>query len=181
MTRVCEVGYRPTACRRTYRLIIVRQAIKVEEGQRRLFDEIRYWFYLTNDRESAPRVLVFKANGRCDQENLITAEGRRTGASGGDGQPGEQLGAHGDEGAGVEPESVVRAVGPGAPAAQGSPSLQMEFKPFVNTIIMMPCHVVRGWAPVVVPVAVVERVARGIPAGVACPAALKAKEPEGGI
>ena len=71
LTRVREVAYRPTACRRTYRLIIVRQGIKVEEGQRRLFDEIRYRFYLTNDREAAPRALVFKANGRCDQKNLI--------------------------------------------------------------------------------------------------------------
>src|SRR3954469_9282273 len=35
---VAEVGYRPTACRESYRLIIVRQTIAVEEGQARLFD-----------------------------------------------------------------------------------------------------------------------------------------------
>lgn len=52
---VSEVGYRPTACRRTYRLIIVRQTIQVEEGQTRLFNEVRYRFYLTNDRAAAPR------------------------------------------------------------------------------------------------------------------------------
>jgi hypothetical protein len=57
--------------RRTYRLIIVRQTIKVEEGQSRLFDEIHCRFYLTNDRKATPRALVFKANDRCDQENLI--------------------------------------------------------------------------------------------------------------
>ena len=65
------VEYRPTACQRTYRLIIVRQTIRVEEGQRRLFDEIRYRLYLTNDRKAAPRALVFKANDRCDREDLI--------------------------------------------------------------------------------------------------------------
>ena len=43
----------------------------MEEGQSRLFDEIRYRFYLTNDREGTARELVFKANDRCDQENLI--------------------------------------------------------------------------------------------------------------
>src|SRR5262249_30350987 len=37
---VAEVAYRPTACQRTYRLILVRQTIQVEEGQTRLFDEI---------------------------------------------------------------------------------------------------------------------------------------------
>jgi hypothetical protein len=68
---VTDVAYQPTACQRTYRLIIVRQTIQVEEGQARLFDEIRYRFFLTNDRKATPRALVFKANGRCDQENLI--------------------------------------------------------------------------------------------------------------
>jgi hypothetical protein len=68
---VAEVSYRPTVCQESYRLIIVRQTIAVEKGQARLFDEIRWRFYLTNDREGARRELVFKANDRCDQENLI--------------------------------------------------------------------------------------------------------------
>ena len=68
---VAELEYRPTACQRTYRLIIVRQTIQVEKGQLRLLDEIRYRFYLTNDRKPAARALVFKANDRCNQENLI--------------------------------------------------------------------------------------------------------------
>jgi hypothetical protein len=68
---VAEVDYQPVACQRTYRLILVRQAIAVEKGQARLFDKIRYRLYLTNDRQAAPRALVFKANDRCDQENLI--------------------------------------------------------------------------------------------------------------
>ena len=66
----------------------------------------------------------------------------------------EQLGVHGDDGAGVEPEGVVRAVGPGASAtprsarAQKHRLLSMEFKRFVNTIIQMPCQIVAvadGW------------------------------------
>ena len=35
------------------------------------FDEIRYFFYLTNDRETAATAVVFLANDRCNQENLI--------------------------------------------------------------------------------------------------------------
>src|SRR5512140_445725 len=61
---VAEVSYRPTACQESYRLIIVRQTIAVEKGQARLFDEIRWRFYLTNDRQGTRRELVFKANDR---------------------------------------------------------------------------------------------------------------------
>jgi hypothetical protein len=43
----------------------------VEQGQLRLHDEVRYRFYLTHDREPTPRALVFKANDRCNQENLL--------------------------------------------------------------------------------------------------------------
>src|SRR3954453_2889288 len=49
---------------------------------------------------------------------------RTSPASGGD-LPNDEaahLGVHGDDGVGVGPEGVVRAVGPGAPAAQGGAS-----------------------------------------------------------
>jgi len=36
-----------------------------------LFDEIRYFFYITNDRGITPAELVFSCNDRCHQENLI--------------------------------------------------------------------------------------------------------------
>jgi len=45
---VAELAYRPSACRRDYRLVVVRKQIAVTRGQGRLFDEIRYLFYLTN-------------------------------------------------------------------------------------------------------------------------------------
>ena len=45
--------------------------LAVEKGQARLFDEIRYRFYLTNDRAGTDRELVLKANDRGDQQNLI--------------------------------------------------------------------------------------------------------------
>ena len=37
----------------------------------RLFEEYRYFFYITNDREMTAEEVVFSANDRCDQENLI--------------------------------------------------------------------------------------------------------------
>jgi hypothetical protein len=68
---VAEFPYRPTACAKTYRTVVVRKQISVEQGEQRLFDEIRYFFYLTNDRQTATADVVFLANDRCNQETLI--------------------------------------------------------------------------------------------------------------
>jgi hypothetical protein len=68
---VAEFPYRPTACATTFRMVVVRKNISVEQGDERLFDQIRYFFYLTNDRQTALPDLVFLANDRCNQENLI--------------------------------------------------------------------------------------------------------------
>lgn len=67
---VAEMPYRPVACRKDYRLIAVRKNLSVEKGQLKLCDNYRYFFYLTNDRESPASEIVFEANARCDQENL---------------------------------------------------------------------------------------------------------------
>jgi hypothetical protein len=68
---VAEFTYRPVACNRSYRLIVVRKNISREKGERCLFDEIRYLFYITNDWSSTADEIVFSANDRCHQENLI--------------------------------------------------------------------------------------------------------------
>jgi hypothetical protein len=68
---VAEFAYQPTACNQAYRMVVVRKNISKEKGELRLHDEIRYFFYLTNDRESTLPELVFCANDRCDQENLL--------------------------------------------------------------------------------------------------------------
>jgi len=67
---VAELEYRPTACRKSYRLVVVRKDLSVEQGERVLFDDYRYFFYLTNDRTSPAADIVFLANDRCNQENL---------------------------------------------------------------------------------------------------------------
>jgi hypothetical protein len=69
---VAEFNYRPTACRQTYRMVVVRKNITKEKGELRLFDEIRYFFYITNDWTSDATEIVFCANDRCDQENLLS-------------------------------------------------------------------------------------------------------------
>ena len=68
---VAEFSYRPTACATTYRMIVVRKNISKEKGEQMLIDEVRYFFYITNDWESTPAEIVFQANDRCHQENLL--------------------------------------------------------------------------------------------------------------
>jgi hypothetical protein len=68
--QVAETTYRPAACDKTYRLIIVRKNLAVEQGVQWLFDDYRYFFYLTNDWDSTLAALVLRANQRCHQENL---------------------------------------------------------------------------------------------------------------
>jgi Transposase DDE domain group 1 len=68
---VAEFAYRPTACQNTYRMVVVRKNISVEKGEQVLFDRIVYFFYLTNDWGPEADAIVFEANGRCDQENVL--------------------------------------------------------------------------------------------------------------
>ena len=68
---VAEVGYRPTRCQKIYRLVVVRKNLTVERGERALFDDVRYFFYISNRQDLWPEGVVGRANGRCQQENLI--------------------------------------------------------------------------------------------------------------
>jgi Transposase DDE domain group 1 len=68
---VAEFNYRPLACQETYRLIVVRKNISREKGELRLFDEVRYFFYLTNEWVLEASEIVGEANDRCDQENVL--------------------------------------------------------------------------------------------------------------
>jgi len=45
-------------------MVVVRKNISCEQGEQRLFDEIRYCFYVTNDGATAAAEVVFLANAR---------------------------------------------------------------------------------------------------------------------
>ena len=67
---VAEFAYRPRACGRDYRVVVVRKNLSEAKGEWVLFDTIRYFFYITNRAGPAGRI-VKRANRRCHQENLI--------------------------------------------------------------------------------------------------------------
>ena len=70
---VADFDYQPVACQREYRMIVVRKHISREKGEACLpgLEEVRYFFYITNDWVSDEAEIVFCANDRCHQENLI--------------------------------------------------------------------------------------------------------------
>jgi len=67
---VSEFAYQPGACRRPYRVVALCKNLTVSRGESLLFDDLRYFFYITNDWSSPPERVVWEANQRCDQENL---------------------------------------------------------------------------------------------------------------
>jgi len=69
---VAEFPYQPAACRHTYRMVVVRKNLLVSDPrQGRLFEDYRYFFYITNDTTLTTEEVVFSANKRCQQENIL--------------------------------------------------------------------------------------------------------------
>jgi hypothetical protein len=149
---VAEMSYQPVACKQSYRLIVVRKNLTVEKGELRLFDDYRYFFYLTNDRKSSAADIVFQANERCNQENLNAQ------LKGGV----RALQAPVDKLESNWAYMVMVALGwnlkawwalwptetPGRYAARHRQDketvLRMEFKTFINAFMRLPCQIVRS-------------------------------------
>jgi hypothetical protein len=138
---VAEFDYQPTHCKKTYRMVVVRKNLTVERGEQRLFDEIRYFFYITNDREMTKEEVVFFANNRCNQENVI---GQLKSGVNALRMPSDGLVSN-------WAYMVIAALAWNLKAWYGlvtqSPSarrdiLRMEFKRFLISYIQLPCQIV---------------------------------------
>lgn len=71
---VAEFDYSPTACRHTYRMVVLRKQVSVTKGEQKLFDDSPYFCYITNipaDELTAAEI-VGQSNQRCDQENILS-------------------------------------------------------------------------------------------------------------
>jgi hypothetical protein len=147
---VAEFAYRPTACRKDYRVVVVRKNLSVEKGEQVLFDDVRYFFYITNERTSPADAIVLLANDRCNQENLIAQlkGGVRALAA-----PVDSLESNW---AYMVMASLAwtlkawmglllpeRLSGPAPHGPAKAALLKMEFKRFVNAFLLVPCQIVR--------------------------------------
>jgi hypothetical protein len=149
---VAEFNYRPTACRKTYRMVVVKKNISVEKGEKLLFDRVVYFFYITNEWVDEADEIVYSANDRCDQENVLAQLGGGVRA----------LRAPVDNLESNWAFMVMTALAwnlkawwaltlPEQPGrhqekhrAEKRWVLRLEFKTFVNAFVRLPCQIVRG-------------------------------------
>jgi hypothetical protein len=68
---VAEFSYRPGACKKDYRVVVLRKDLVVEKKGVKIEDQVRYFFYITNEPNRSSAEVVYFANDRCNQENLI--------------------------------------------------------------------------------------------------------------
>ena len=139
---VAQFEDQPLKCRHPYRMVVVRKNISVQKGEKALFDEIRYFFYITNRKDLTKEAVVGLANQRCDQENVI-----------------EQLknGVHAMRLPGHDLKSnwaymVITALAWNLKAwygllmprrERGMQIVKMEFRRFLQAIILLPVQIVR--------------------------------------
>lgn len=139
---VTAIAYQPNRCQQSHRLVIVRKNLSVQRGEQALFDEVRYFFYLTNRWELDVPEVVGLANGRCDQENVIGELKHGVHAM--------RLPVHDllSNGAYL----VMAALAWNLKAwfallvpdrARGLELLKMEFRSFLQAIVLLPCQIVR--------------------------------------
>ncbi len=69
---VVEFDYQPVSCSQAFRIIALRKNLTISRGETALFNEYRYFFYITNDRTLSIDEVVHEARQRCNQENLIS-------------------------------------------------------------------------------------------------------------
>jgi hypothetical protein len=138
--QVAEFDYRPGACQRDYRMVVVRKRLVWERHGKVEEEETRYLFYITNQTWTSKQV-VFFANGRGNQENLIEQlkNGVRALRA-----PVNTLVANGAYMViGALAWNLKVWLGLLQPKKPGLPSLiTMEFKKFLNEVMLLPCQIV---------------------------------------
>jgi hypothetical protein len=140
---VAEFNYRPCACEQNYLVVVVRKTLVWERRGQVIGEETRYLFYLTNQWTwDCPEVVRF-ANDRCNQENLI--EQLKNGV--------RALRAPANT---LESNWAYMVIGALAwnlktwlallqPRLRyGARLLGMEFRTFVQEVMLLPCQIVRA-------------------------------------
>ena len=139
---VAEFRYQPTKCHRAYRVVALKKDLSVTAGQQRLFEDIRYFFYITNLEEMSPAAVVFFCNERCNQENLI--EQLKNGLS----ALRMPVGDLASNGAYMVMASLAWTLKAWFAlqvrrSQDRAELLRMEFRRFLNHLVRLPCQIVR--------------------------------------
>jgi len=142
---IAELPYQPSKSKRDYRMIVLRKTIRVMQGQLHLEDEVRYLFYVTNVplQELSAADVVFEANARCHQEKLIEQLKNGVRAMR---MPSDSLLSNG---AWLVIASLAWSMKAWLsitlPRGKDARELRrMEFRRFLNSVMLVPCQVVKG-------------------------------------
>ena len=139
---IAEFPYQPGNCKISYRMIALRKTIKVTKGELKLFDDTRYFFYITNDMKMSVKNLVEFYRGRADHENDI--EQLKNGV--------RALQAPSDNLLSNWAYMVIASLAWDLKAWYGMllpyrhiglQIMRMEFKRFINTFIRIPCLIIK--------------------------------------
>ena len=141
--QVAEFNYRPGPCDRDYLVVVLRKQMVIEAGGQKVGEETRYLFYITNQWGWERTDVVYFANDRCNQENLIEQlkNGVRALRA-----PVNTLEANG---AYMVIAALAWSLKAWLALLQPRPRdrnglLTMEFRTFLAEVVLLPCQLVRA-------------------------------------
>jgi Transposase DDE domain group 1 len=139
---VAEFNYQPCACGQEYLVVVVRKQLVWERRGRVIGEETRYLFYLTNQWTWPRAEVVFFANDRCNQENLVEQLKNGVPALRAPVNTLEANWAYMVIGALAWSLKVWLALLQPC-LTYGRRLLAMEFRTFVQEVVLLPCQIVR--------------------------------------
>jgi hypothetical protein len=140
---VSEFNYRPGRCGQDYLVVVLRKHLVLEKHGQKVGEETRYFFYLTNRWSWERPEVVYFANDRGNQENLIEQLKNGVRALRAPVNTLESNGAY------MVIASLAWSVKAWLAllqprAADRQALLAMEFKKFLQEVVLLPCQVVRA-------------------------------------
>jgi hypothetical protein len=141
--QVAEFNYRPGACRQDYLVVVLRKHLAIEKKGVQVGAEVRYFFYITNQWTWERAAVVYFANDRGNQEKLIEQLKNGVRALRAPSNTLQSNGAY----------MVIAALAWSLKAwlallqpraADRQALLTMEFKKFLQEVVLLPCQVVRA-------------------------------------
>jgi hypothetical protein len=140
--QVAEFDYRPGACAQDYRVVVLRKQLVWERHGQVIDEETRYLFYISNRRTWSCAEVVYFANDRCNQENLVQQLKSGVRALRAPVNTLESNWAYMVIGAlAWNMKAWLALLQPRA--AHRQQLLTMEFRKFLGEVVLLPCQVVR--------------------------------------
>lgn len=145
---LAEFEYSPRKCQESYRVIALKKDIRVTRGQQHLFDDTRFFFYITNIQDMTALEVLDFIRKRCNHENKL--QQLKSGIP--------ALRAPCAEFHANWAWMIIGAISWNvkswigllfADGVRGREILAMKFKRFLNSLIYIPCQILRSGRMVV--------------------------------